>query len=90
MDLAGLHSFGDMYCNALNPVYKQFRSLRPLLIENDSYVCYPILSSEMIHKLNCLMKGQLSLFWPTCCTGAMVAISLSIAFSASTNRMLYS
>jgi hypothetical protein len=36
-----LRSFGKMYCNILNPVYKQFRPLEPLLMENGSYICYP-------------------------------------------------
>lgn len=34
-----LRSFGEMYCNILNPVYKQFRPLSP--IPMGSFVCYP-------------------------------------------------
>ncbi|QEM69789.1 N-6 DNA methylase [Geobacter sp. FeAm09] len=34
-----LHSFGDMYCNILNPVYKKFSPLPPILM--DSFICYP-------------------------------------------------
>lgn len=34
-----LRSFGDMYCNILNPVYKQFRPLQP--ISMGSFICYP-------------------------------------------------
>lgn len=34
-----LRSFGEMYCNSLNPVYKQFRPLSP--IPMGSFICYP-------------------------------------------------
>lgn len=34
-----LHSFGEMYCNILNPVYKEFRPLSP--IPMGSFICYP-------------------------------------------------
>jgi type I restriction-modification system DNA methylase subunit len=36
---ADLHNFGVMYCNILNPVYKEFRPLRPIHI--GSFICYP-------------------------------------------------
>jgi Eco57I restriction-modification methylase len=36
-----LRSFGEMYCNILNPVYKQFRSLDPIQLEKGSFICYP-------------------------------------------------
>ena len=34
-----LHSFGEMYCDILNPVYKEFRPLQP--IPMGSFICYP-------------------------------------------------
>ncbi len=34
-----LRSFGEMYCNILNPVYKEFRPLSPILM--GSFICYP-------------------------------------------------
>ena len=34
-----LRSFGEMYCNILNPVYKEFRPLSP--IPMGSFICYP-------------------------------------------------
>ena len=34
-----LHSFGKMYCSILNPVYKQFRPLKP--IPMGAFICYP-------------------------------------------------
>lgn len=34
-----LRSFGEMYCNILNPVYKEFRPLSP--ISMGSFICYP-------------------------------------------------
>jgi hypothetical protein len=34
-----LLQFGEMYCSILNPVYKQFRPLKP--IPMGSFVCYP-------------------------------------------------
>lgn len=34
-----LRGFGEMYCEVLNPVYKQFRPLEPISI--DSFICYP-------------------------------------------------
>ena len=34
-----LHNFGEMYCNILNPVYKEFRPLQP--ISMGSFICYP-------------------------------------------------
>jgi hypothetical protein len=34
-----LISFGEMYCNILNPVYKEFRPLTP--IPMGSFICYP-------------------------------------------------
>lgn len=36
---ADLHNFGEMYCNILNPVYKQFRPLQPITM--GSFICYP-------------------------------------------------
>ena len=36
---ADLHSFGKMYCNILNPVYKEFRPLDPIPL--GSFMCYP-------------------------------------------------
>ncbi|MEI6702652.1 MAG: N-6 DNA methylase [Deltaproteobacteria bacterium] len=33
------NSFSEMYCNILNPVYKQFRPLQP--IPMGSFICYP-------------------------------------------------
>ncbi len=38
-DESDLYSFGKMYCNILNPVYKQFRPLEP--IPMGSFICYP-------------------------------------------------
>ncbi len=38
-DKADLHSFGEMYCSVLNPVYKKFRPLEP--IPMGSFICYP-------------------------------------------------
>lgn len=38
-DDTDLNSFGEMYCNILNPVYKEFRPLQPILM--DSFICYP-------------------------------------------------
>lgn len=38
-DEAVLLQFGEMYCSILNPVYKQFRPLKP--ISMGSFVCYP-------------------------------------------------
>jgi hypothetical protein len=40
-DESDLHSFGEMYCSILNPVYKQFHSLKPIQIEKGSFICYP-------------------------------------------------
>lgn len=34
-----LRCFGEMYCNILNPVYKEFRPLSP--IPMGSFICYP-------------------------------------------------
>ncbi|RII26926.1 MAG: hypothetical protein CXR30_16000 [Geobacter sp.] len=39
VDKTDLHDFGAMYCNILNPVYKQFRPLQP--ISMGSFICYP-------------------------------------------------
>jgi type I restriction-modification system DNA methylase subunit len=39
-DKADLRNFGEMYCNILNPVYKQFRPLPPMRI-GTSFICYP-------------------------------------------------
>lgn len=39
IDETDLNSFGEMYCNILNPVYKQFRTLQP--IQMGSFICYP-------------------------------------------------
>ena len=36
-----LRSFGEMYCNIINPVYKQFHALEPIQMEKGSFVCYP-------------------------------------------------
>jgi len=36
-----LRDFGEMYCNVLNPVYKQFRPLEPIQIEKGAFICYP-------------------------------------------------
>lgn len=36
---ADLHSFGKMYCNILNPVYKEFCPLDPIPL--GSFICYP-------------------------------------------------
>lgn len=33
------NSFGEMYCNILNPVYKEFRPMQP--IPMGSFICYP-------------------------------------------------
>jgi type I restriction-modification system DNA methylase subunit len=41
MNKAELHSFGKMYCNILNSVYKQFQPLDPIYMEYGSYICYP-------------------------------------------------
>lgn len=38
---ADLDSFGEMYCNTLNPLYNKFRPLKPILMEQGSYICYP-------------------------------------------------
>jgi hypothetical protein len=38
-DEPDLHSFGEMYCKILNPIYKQFRPLEP--IPMGSFICYP-------------------------------------------------
>ncbi|MDO9109200.1 MAG: hypothetical protein Q7U40_00975 [Desulfatirhabdiaceae bacterium] len=38
-DKPDLHSFGEMYCSILNPVYKQFSPLEP--IPMGSFICYP-------------------------------------------------
>ncbi|MBK5274378.1 MAG: N-6 DNA methylase [Desulfuromonadales bacterium] len=38
-DDSDLRSFGEMYCNILNPVYKQFRPLSP--IPMGSFICFP-------------------------------------------------
>ena len=43
-DESDLHSFGEMYCNILNPVYKQFRSLEPIPMR--SFICYPFCYGE--------------------------------------------
>lgn len=39
-DTSDLHKFGKMYCDILNPVYQEFRSLEPILL-GDSFICYP-------------------------------------------------
>lgn len=39
VDETDLHNFGEMFCNILNPVYKQFRPLQP--IPMGSFICYP-------------------------------------------------
>lgn len=39
VDETELYSFGEMYCNILNPVYKEFRPLSP--IPMGSFICYP-------------------------------------------------
>lgn len=36
-----LRSFGEMYCNILNSVYKQFRPLEPIQMEKGSFICHP-------------------------------------------------
>ncbi len=36
-----LRSFGEVYCNTLNPVYKDFRPLEPIQIGKGSFICYP-------------------------------------------------
>jgi len=38
-DETDLCTFGEMYCNILNPVYKQFRPLTP--IPMGTFICYP-------------------------------------------------
>ncbi|MEN8136494.1 MAG: N-6 DNA methylase [Thermodesulfobacteriota bacterium] len=38
-DESDLHNFGEMYCNTLNPVYKQFHTLDP--IPMGPFTCYP-------------------------------------------------
>jgi len=38
-DKTDLSNFGEMYCNILNPVYKQFHPLQP--ISMGSFICYP-------------------------------------------------
>jgi hypothetical protein len=40
-DESDLHSFGEMYCDILNPVYKQFRPLKPIQMGKGSFICYP-------------------------------------------------
>lgn len=39
-DKLDLHSFGEMFCNILNPIYKQFRPLEPIPM-GSSFICYP-------------------------------------------------
>jgi hypothetical protein len=39
VDNSDLRNFGEMYCNILNPVYKQFHPLQP--ISMGSFICYP-------------------------------------------------
>ncbi|OGU23586.1 MAG: hypothetical protein A2X85_01840 [Geobacteraceae bacterium GWF2_54_21] len=39
VDNSDLHNFGEMYCNILNPVYKEFRPMQPILM--GSFICYP-------------------------------------------------
>lgn len=34
-----LRNFGEMYCNIINPVYKQFHPLQPIVM--GSFICYP-------------------------------------------------
>ncbi|MGB5684382.1 MAG: N-6 DNA methylase [Candidatus Electrothrix sp.] len=34
-----LQNFGEMYCDILNPVYKEFRPLKPIRL--GSFICYP-------------------------------------------------
>ena len=38
-DASDLRSFGEMYCDILNPIYKQFNRLEP--IPMGSFICYP-------------------------------------------------
>ncbi len=38
-DEADLQNFGKMYCDILNPVYKEFRPLEPITL--GSFICYP-------------------------------------------------
>jgi len=39
VDESDLNSFGEMYCSILNPVYKEFRPLNPILM--GSFICLP-------------------------------------------------
>lgn len=43
-DESELYSFGEMYCNILNSIYKQFRPLEP--ISMGSFICYPFCYGE--------------------------------------------
>ncbi|MCI5123361.1 MAG: hypothetical protein D3925_02500 [Candidatus Electrothrix sp. AR5] len=38
-DASDLQDFGKMYCDILNPVYKEFRPLHPIRL--GSFICYP-------------------------------------------------
>ncbi|RWX46746.1 N-6 DNA Methylase [Candidatus Electrothrix aarhusensis] len=38
-DESDLQDFGKMYCDILNPVYKEFRPLKPITL--GSFICYP-------------------------------------------------
>jgi hypothetical protein len=38
-DESDLQNFGKMYCDILNPVYKEFRPLQPIML--GSFICYP-------------------------------------------------
>lgn len=55
VDETDLHNFGEMFCNILNPVYKQFRPLQP--IPMGSFICYPFCYGD-IPQIELLIKAK--------------------------------